>query len=271
MTCNLFFMLIVIGMHNDSIAPLPHTLFFDYTPCMSEKEQVARTSAIAGGTLAILKLVIGFLSGSLALTSEGIHSSLDFIVTLITWFSVKGADVPADHEHHYGHGKVENLSAFAQAIFLLITAVWIIKHAYDHLNHGSETEIQGWYAAVGVITVSIIVDLTRSRALLKTARKFNSQALEADALHFGTEFLSSLAVLFALLAIRFGGQRFWMADPVAAIFVAGVMIFTSLRLGRRAADVLIDRAPEGIEQQIQNLIRGVPGVCRKSRAKRNGP
>src|SRR6185437_2875815 len=100
---------------------------------MSEKQQVARTSAILGGTLALLKLAIGFLTGSLALISEGFHSSLDFGVTLVTWLSVKTADVPADAKHHYGHGKVENLSAFAQAIMLAITGFWILHHGYMHL------------------------------------------------------------------------------------------------------------------------------------------
>ena len=96
---------------------------------MSEKVQVARSSAIAGGTLALLKLGIGIFAGSLALVSEGIHSSLDFLVTLATWLSVKKADVPADREHHYGHGKIENLTAFAQALLLIVTALWIIKEA----------------------------------------------------------------------------------------------------------------------------------------------
>ena len=99
---------------------------------MTEKVQVARTSAIAGGTLALLKLAIGILSGSLALLSEGIHSTLDFVVTLGTWFSVRNADIPADREHHYGHGKIENLSAFAQAILLVGTAFWILVEAYQH-------------------------------------------------------------------------------------------------------------------------------------------
>src|SRR5579864_443698 len=101
---------------------------------MNEKVQVARTSAILGGSLALLKLAIGFVTGSLALISEGFHSSLDFGVTLITWISVKTADVPADAKHHYGHGKVENLSAFGQAILLVMTGLWILYEAYLHLK-----------------------------------------------------------------------------------------------------------------------------------------
>src|SRR3954468_23733427 len=135
---------------------------------MADKVQVARTSAIAGGTLALLKLTIGILSGSLALTLEGIHSSLDFFVTLATWLSVKTSDVPADREHHYGHGKIENLSAFAQSLLLLVTGFWIIKHAYDHLMMPAEVKVLAggeWYAAVAVVGVSLVVDLSRTRAL----------------------------------------------------------------------------------------------------------
>jgi cation diffusion facilitator family transporter len=236
---------------------------------MSEKIHVARTSAIAGGTLALLKLTIGILSGSLALISEGIHSSLDFAVTLATWLSVRSADIPADREHHYGHGKIENLSAFAQALLLIVTAFWILIESYRHLTGEEATPDlgAGWYAAVAVVTVSLAVDFSRSRALAKAAKKFNSQALEADALHFGTELFSSTAVLVGLLAVKFGGPKFAKADPLAAMAVAGIMLFTALRLGRRAADVLMDRAPEGVEDAVGSLIRGVAGVRDVSRVR----
>ncbi|HVT80361.1 MAG TPA: cation-efflux pump [Phycisphaerae bacterium] len=235
---------------------------------MSEKVQVALTSAIAGGSLALLKLMIGLVSGSLALVSEGIHSSLDFVVTLATWMSVKTADVPADREHHYGHGKIENLTAFAQSLLLLVTGFWILKEAYDKAtNAPSDKGDAGWYAAVVIVSVSLIVDLSRSRALARAAKKFKSQALEGDALHFGTELISSAAVLASLLLTRLGGPKFQLADPIAAMFVAVVMIITALRLGRRAADVLVDRAPEGVEETIHALVQGVAGVKGVSRVR----
>jgi cation diffusion facilitator family transporter len=225
---------------------------------------------MAGGGLALLKLGIGILSGSLGLISEGIHSTLDFGVTLATWYSVKTADVPADREHHYGHGKIENLTAFAQAIVLALTAVWILKQAYEHLMEKTGAEMEtgnAWWAAIGVMAVSLVVDLTRSRALAKAAKKFKSQALEADALHFGTELLSSAAVMTGLLLVKLGGTKFWLADPIAAVLVALIMIITGLRLGRRAGDVLIDRAPPGMEQGIQLLAKGVAGVREVSRVR----
>jgi cation diffusion facilitator family transporter len=245
---------------------------------MSEKLHVARSSALAGGTLAVLKLTIGFLTGSLALISEGFHSTLDFGVTLVTWLSVKSADVPADTEHHYGHGKIENLSAFGQAILLIVTGFFILKEGYSRLAASTGEQAagtgnhlplidKGWYAAIAVVAVSLMVDLSRSRALSRAARKFNSQALEADALHFGTELLSSGVVLAGLLVIRFGGEKYYWADPLAAMFVAGVMIFTALRLGRRAADVLVDRAPDGLEATMNDIISNVPGVQQVARVR----
>src|SRR4051812_39580297 len=127
---------------------------------MSEKLHIARYSALIGGLLALLKLLTGLLSGSLALVSEGIHSSLDFVATVAIWLSLKSADVPADREHQYGHGKIENLTAFAQALLLVVTAIWIVKQAFGHLIRRETIPLdRSWYAAVAVISVSILADL----------------------------------------------------------------------------------------------------------------
>ena len=228
---------------------------------MSEKHDVARSSAIASGILTVFKLAVGFLTGSLALISEGIHSLLDFLVALATWASVRAADVPADKTHHYGHGKIENLSAFTEAILLLATAGFICKEAIARLASGQSPETTQLWWGIAVIVVSIFVDISRSIALTRAAKKFKSQALEADALHFSTELLASLAVLVSLLLVKFGGEKFHWADPVAAIVVSAIMLVTAVRLGKRAADMLIDRAPEGLESLMQATIRRVPGVC----------
>jgi cation diffusion facilitator family transporter len=159
----------------------------------------------------------------------------------------------------------------------MITGFWILKEGNARLvsaaaqEHAVDVD-KGWYAAIAVVAVSLLVDLNRVRALSKAARKFKSQALEADALHFGTELLSSGVVLIGLLAVKVGGARWMWADPLAAMVVAGVMIFTAIRLGRRAADVLMDRAPEGIERGLQDLIRTVPGVrdVARVRARQSG-
>ncbi len=232
-------------------------------PLMSEKVRIARFSATASALLTVLKLSVGFFTGSLALTSEGFHSLLDFLATLVTWVSVKTSDLPPDEHHQYGHGKLENLSAFAESILLVMTGLWIIKDATAHLAQGPGNTDHIIYpsAAILVIVISLAVDVTRSVALSRAARKYSSQALEADALHFTTELLSSVIVLAGLLLVRFGGRQFWWADPTAAIGVAVVMMYVAARLAKRSADVLVDRAPEGLEQQMQELIRRVPGVC----------
>jgi divalent metal cation (Fe/Co/Zn/Cd) transporter len=130
----------------------------------------------------------------------------------------------------------------------------------------------GWWVAIAVISLAIFVDFTRSRALHHAAKKHNSQALEADALHFGTELISSASVLLGLILVKLPYPSFWMADPIAAIIVAVIMLITGIRLARRAADVLVDRAPAGVEQDTQQLIASVPGVrsVQRLRARQSG-
>jgi cation diffusion facilitator family transporter len=227
---------------------------------MSEKARIARFSALAGAVLTALKLSVGLLTGSLALTSEGIHSLLDFMATVATWIAVKTSDIPADDQHHYGHGKMENLSAFAESIMLVMTGLWIVKDATGHLLTGPQHDTSTFHWAILVIAISLVVDISRSFALSRAAKKFSSQALEADALHFTTELLSSGVVLVGLLLVRYGGPQFWWADPAAAIGVALVMIYIACRLAKRSADILVDRAPAGLEKEMQELIRRVPGV-----------
>jgi len=227
---------------------------------MSEKTNVARNSVIASGVLSLLKLSVGGLTGSLALISEGIHSSLDFFATLITWFSVQTAERPADETHHYGHGKIENLSAFAESILLLGTACFIVFEAVAKLINLHEHKIENNFWAIGAIVVSILVDFSRGMALRRAAKKFKSQALEADSLHFLVELLSSGMVLAGLLLVTFGGEKFLWADPAAAIAVAVVMLGLAGTLAKRSADILMDRAPEGLEREMQQMIRGIPGV-----------
>jgi len=241
---------------------------------MSGKTDIARSSALASGVLTVLKLAVGIFTGSLALTSEGLHSLLDTLATLTTWLSVRNSDRPADAEHHYGHGKLENLSAFAESILLVMTGLYIIKGAIEHLRAGGlESDPQVFQWAILVIVISLVVDISRSIVLSRAAREFGSQALEADALHFTTELLSSGFVLVGLLLVRLGGRQFWWADPIAALAVAVIMIWIAVRLAKRSADVLVDRAPEGLEKQIQDLIRRVPGVrdVLRVRARQSGP
>lgn len=215
-----------------------------------EKKRVALISVFAAVFLTGFKLVIGILTGSLGILSEALHSGLDLVAAIITYFSVSVSDKPADKEHNYGHGKIENFSAFIETILLLITCVWIIYEAIGRLTSGkTHIEVNAW--SYIVVISSILIDATRSKALYKVAKKHNSQALEADALHFSTDIWSSAVVFFGLICANFG---FFFADSVAALVVALIVLFISYRLGKRAIDVLLDKAPKGTIEKVEQVL-----------------
>jgi cation diffusion facilitator family transporter len=205
----------------------------------NEKKNVAGISVLAAIFLTGFKLIIGLITGSLGLLSEALHSGLDLVAAVITYFSVSISDKPPDRKHNFGHGKIENFSAFIETILLLITCTWIIYEAIHRLISGNtEISVNGW--SYVVVITSIVVDLSRSRALSRVAKKYKSQALEADALHFSTDIWSSSVVFIGLICANFG---LFFADAVAALAVAGIVIFVCYKLGRRSIDVLLDRAP----------------------------
>jgi cation diffusion facilitator family transporter len=220
------------------------------------KNRIALTSVIAAVFLTSFKLVVGLLTGSLGILSEALHSGLDLIAAIITLFAVRFADLPADNEHNYGHGKIENLSALIETFLLLVTCFWIIYESINRFINKHPIEITAF--SFIVIITSIIIDFSRSRALYRVARKYNSQALEADALHFSTDIWSSVVVLIGLTVYKL--FNFVYADSIAALIVALIVLSVSYRLGRRAFDVLIDRAPIKIVDQINHVIDRIPGV-----------
>lgn len=223
----------------------------------SEKEQVALSSIAASAALTVAKAVVGFATGSLAILSEAGHSLIDLGATVMTYVAVRISGKPADEEHHYGHGKVEAVSALAEtALLFLLSGVVIweaIKRLLEHEAHIVEATV--W--AFAVIGVSIIVDFFRARALSQTAEKTASHALEADALHFSSDLWSSLAVLVGLFGVRFGLP--W-ADSAAALVVALLVCFAGWRLGKRTIDTLTDVAPPGAAEKITSIATRVPGV-----------
>jgi cation diffusion facilitator family transporter len=221
-----------------------------------EKKRVAGLSVIAAVFLTAFKLLIGLLTGSLGILSEALHSGLDLVAAIITYFSVRVSDKPADQKHHYGHGKIENFSALVETLLLIITCFWIIYEAIERLASGKTMIEVTWWSYIVVIT-SIVVDISRSRALYKVARKYNSQALEADALHFSTDIWSSLVVLFGLIGAQLG---FYAADSIAALGVAVIVLVVSYRLGERAVNVLLDSSPAALTNEIASLIQQVPEV-----------
>jgi cation diffusion facilitator family transporter len=228
-----------------------------------QKVRVAKISAVAALALVAAKAVVGWQTGSLGILSEAAHSTLDLIATLITLFAVRVADRPADQDHHYGHGKIENLSALVEVALLLATCVWIIHEAIERLL-GKPADVDASWIAFGVMLTSIVVDISRSRALAKTAKATNSQALEADALHFRVDVWSSCTVLGGLAAVwagrRWGIPSFFLADAAAAILVAVIVLTVGAQLGKRAVDALLDRAPLDVVDRIRAAVRSVPSV-----------
>src|SRR5271157_2637937 len=219
----------------------------------SEKKAVALNSVFAAIGITLLKVIVGISSGSLGILSEAAHSGLDLVAAIITYFSVRVSDKPADADHQYGHGKVENFSAFIETGLLLLTCIWIIYEAVKRLFF-RHVEIEPSLAAFAVMFISMAVDFWRSRALGRIATKYDSQALEADALHFSTDIWSSGVVVVGLALVLigrvYGVDRLRDADPVAALFVAGVVVYVSSRLARRTVDALLDAAPAGVRGKI---------------------
>ena len=232
---------------------------------MREKRSAALSSVLAAVVLTTLKLVVGLLTGSLGILAEAAHSGLDLVAALVTFFAVRLSDRPPDERHLYGHGKVENLSALVETLLLLVTCVWIIYEASERLFFKS-VEIEANFWAFGVMAVSIVVDISRSRVLYKAARKHNSQALEADALHFSTDIWSSSVVIIGLalvwLSQRLGPGWAWLAkaDAVAAFGVAVIVIYVSLQLGQRTVAALLDAAPVGLAERVAARASQVSGV-----------
>ena len=236
----------------------------------AEKRAVATNSLLAALAITTLKIVVGVSTGSLGILSEAAHSGLDLIAAAVTLFSVRVSDKPADADHQYGHGKVENFSAFIETGLLLITCVVIIYEACKRLFF-HHVEIEPTLIAFLVMFVSMALDFWRSRALGKIADKYDSQALQADALHFSTDIWSSGVVAIGLLLVVAGRKLGipWLieSDPVAALFVAGVIIWVSTRLALKTVDALLDTAPAGARSQIINALRTVEGLLEVDRVR----
>jgi cation diffusion facilitator family transporter len=223
----------------------------------NEKERVALGSIAASGGLTLAKGVVGLLTGSLAILSEAAHSLIDFGATVMTYFAVRISGKPADEEHHYGHGKVESVAALAEtALLFLLSGVVIWEAAKRLLSHEGHV-VEATIAAFAVIAVSVVVDFFRARLLYRVAGETASEALEADALHFGSDMWSSIAVLVGLGGVAFGFQ--W-ADSAAALVVALFVCLAGWRLGRRTIETLTDTAPVGSAGMVRRIAGHVSGV-----------
>ncbi|MEG9435658.1 cation-efflux pump [Edaphobacter sp. HDX4] len=233
----------------------------------SEKRSAALFSVLAALGITVLKFLTGVLTGSLGMLSEAAHSTVDLVAAAITLFSVQVSDRPADDTHNYGHGKVESLSAFTEAVIMLGSCVWIVSEAIRRITSREHLAIRPSIWPFVVLLLSIAVDFTRSRRLHLIARQSSSQALEADAIHFSTDIWSSLAVLVGLAA-AFVGNR-WnipaleMADPIAALIVSAIILHVTWGLGSRTIDALLDASPKEARmatRELQHDLNQIDGV-----------
>lgn len=243
----------------------------------TEKKSVALNSVAAAVFLTGLKVAVGLWSGSMGILAEAAHSALDFLAALVTYLAVRISGWPADSNHPYGHGKIENFSALIETLLLLATCGWIIKESVLRLGgHGPRVDASVW--AFGVLLVSIVVDFTRSRMLQRAAAKHRSQALEADALHFSTDIWSSAVVILGLIGVRVAASVpslsfLEKSDAVAALIVAGIIVFIGLRLGFRSIQALLDAVPADVADRIKTAVETVEGIhnCHAVRVRRSGP
>jgi len=229
-----------------------------------DKRSAALSSVVAAIGLTTFKIIVGLLTNSLGILAEAAHSALDLVAALMTFFAVRVSDRPADKEHNFGHGKVENLSALFETLLLLATSGWIIYEAIQRLFFVTvKVEASIW--SFIVMGTSIVIDYTRSRILYRAARKYKSQALEADALHFSTDIWSSSVVILGLIGLtvaRYVPGLDWMhrADSVAALVVALIVIYVSGELGYRTIASLLDTAPKGLADKVESVAAEVTGV-----------
>lgn len=226
---------------------------------VAAKSTAALTSVLAASGVTLLKLLTGVLTGSLGMLSEAAHSGIDLIAAAITLWSVRVSDQPADEEHNYGHGKVENLSAVVEVVLMVSSCGLIGVEAVRRMLYHTHLDLRWSVWPFLVLLLSIAVDFGRARALRRTAAQYHSEALQADAVHFGTDIWASLAVLLGLSA-SFAGERLglpWLeyADPVAALLVAAIILFVTFRLARKTIDSLLDATPAEVRAHLRDDLR----------------
>ncbi|HQJ09770.1 MAG TPA: cation diffusion facilitator family transporter [Deltaproteobacteria bacterium] len=223
-----------------------------------EKIVVARLSVISNSLLIAAKLSIGLMMGSVSIISEAAHSGVDLLAAIIAFVSVRKSGKPADREHPFGHGKIENISGSVEAVLILLAAGWIIYEAVRRLIDPRPIDAVGW--GVGVMLFSCFVNILVSRRLFRVGEKTDSVALKADAWHLMTDVYTSAGVMAGLFIIWIAetampGRHFHWIDPLAAIAVAILIMHAAWRLTVQSAGDLLDaHLPSGERTIIQGLI-----------------
>lgn len=242
----------------------------------AEKRSAALASVLAAAAITLLKLITGLATASLGMISEAAHSGVDLIASAITFAAVNVSDRPADEDHNYGHGKLESLSAAIEVLFMIASCAWIAFAALRRIVRHEHLNVAFSIWPLLVLVLSIAVDFSRSRNLRRVAAEQRSEALEADALHFGTDIWASAAVLLGLLA-TYVGERLHIsaleyADPIAALIVAGIILYVTVQLARRTLDTLLDATPPELRDRISRDLLAIDGVLavQRIRIRRSG-
>ena len=235
------------------------------------KTAAARLSIASNALLVLLKVAVGAWSGSVSILSEAVHSASDLLASSIAYFSVRVSDAPPDIEHPYGHGKIEGLSSFAEALLIILAAGGIIYESASKLLRPDGSKPVGLEIGLGLMAFSALLNTLLSRRLRSVAEATDSQALRADAAHLRTDVLTSLGVFVGLALSRATG-KFWF-DPLTAILVALLIFLAAYRLIRDALDLLLDaRLPHEEETLIHDLLEADPRVMNfhKLRTRKSG-
>lgn len=224
----------------------------------SIKEKAALSSIFASAVLAVGKLVAAFITGSLGLLSDALHALLDVGATTMTYFAVRISAKPADDEHHYGHNKIEAVAALIETGLLFVVAVYVAIEAIARMYHGTSELEPSVVVAYVVLGSALIIDAVRSQSLMRIAKKTNSEALAADALHFTSDLVSTLLVLIGLVVAQYG---FPAGDAIAAIGVAVFISIAGYKLGKRTINTLMDAVPAGLADKVRRKVDDVSGVA----------
>jgi cation diffusion facilitator family transporter len=235
------------------------------TDIQQKKERVAMLSVASNSFLVLFKVIVGVVIGSVSIISEAIHSGMDLLASIIAMFSVKTSSVPADDRHPFGHGKIENISGFVEALLIFVAAFWIVFEALKKLTSPQVMENAGW--GVGVMLFSSVMNFIVSRKLFQVGKEADSIALQADAWHLRTDVYTSAGVMAGLSVIWLGHRFFpdpnihWI-DPAAAIFVAVLILHAAYELTVNSIRDLMDvQLPSEEEQYIRDIIIHHPGIC----------
>ena len=224
----------------------------------SKKLKAASYSLYVNVFLILLKVSVVYVTGSLAILAELLHSGFDLLASIFAYIGIKKAAEPADHSHPYGHEKFENLSSLAQTILIVLTSIFVIYEAVTRIFSKEHAVIESTELGIGVMLLTIVIDYYLSRYLLSASSEYGSAALEADAYHFTTDLWGALAVIVGLIFVMLGYPVF---DSIAALFVAVLMLLISYHLGLKSFNVFMDTSPSAeVIKAIEEILSSIPGV-----------